>query len=344
MFHQQNDTPFPVTSIVLPDISGVESLVTIAKASFSLEIRPKIIRNPGDWLSSDRYYGDADTTSLQHPADFGLLKPATDIIVQGLALAPDDRPVQSMDVSVQVGDVFKRVTVTGDRYWQGDRITPPEPFVSMPMVYERAFGGRVMDEDNALLAIHEYNPVGVGMAASYAGAMVSGEIRLPNLEDPAHPIHKRSDRPLPAGFGAVPAHWEPRLSLAGTYDQSWLNHRAPWLPDDFNPFWLNCGSRGLVCSRHLTGGEPVVLSGMHPEGAIRATIPHLPLQAVIRVAGVRHISPLHIDTIFLEPNDLRVTLTLRGQFPLGRKIMQVDSISVETVRASADPAAQSVLA
>ena len=336
MFHQQNNTPFPVTSIILPDIAGVESLITIAKASFSLEMRPKIIRSPEDWMSSDRYYGDADTTSLQYPADFGLLKPATDIIVQGSALAPDDRPVQAMDVSIQVGEVYKRVTVQGDRYWQGDRITPAEPFVSMPMVYERAFGGRV--------AINEYNPVGVGMAASYAGAMVPGEIPLPNLEDPDHLIQKRSDRPLPAAFGAVPAHWEPRLSLAGTYDKAWLSHRAPWLPDDFNPFWLNCGSRGLVCSSHLMGGEAVVVSGMHPQGEIQAVIPHLPLQAVISMSRSRHLCPLHIDTVFLEPNDLRITLILRGQFPLGRKTMQIDSVSIEPVRASVSPVIEGVSA
>lgn len=344
MFHQQNNTPFTATAIILPDANGIDCLVPIVKASFSLELRPKIIQHPLDWLPSDRHYGDAGDTSLHYPADYSLLKPATDIIVQGLAMAPDDLPVQTMDVSVQVGDVKKRITVLGDRYWQGDRITAAEPFVHMPIVYERAFGGRVVDEEGALLAINEYNPVGIGMAASYAGAAVTGDIALPNLEDPDHRIQKRSDRPLPAAFGAVPAHWEPRLSLAGTYDQAWLRTRAPWLPDDFNPFWLNCGSRGLVCGNHVLGGERVIVSGMHPQGEIQAVLPSLALQAVICMGRSRHSCPLHIDTIVLEPDELRITLTLRGQIPLGRKIMQLDSVTFEVAPSTIDHAIGSVTA
>lgn len=335
MFHQQNHTPYAATAIILPDATGTDCLVPIVKASFSLELRPKIVQYPLNWLPTDHHYGDADATSLQSVADYTLLKPATDIIVQGLALAQDDRPVQSMNVSIQVGDAHKRLTVLGDRHWRGDRITSPEPFVSMPMLFERAFGGRVVDDEGALLAINEYNPVGQGMAASYAGAVVAGDIPLPNLEDPDRLIQNRSDRPLPAAVGAVAAHWEPRLSLAGTYDQAWLSTRAPWLPDDFNPFWLNCGSRGLVCGGHLVGGEPIVVSGMHPQGEIKAVLPEMALQAVICMGKARYGCPLYIDTVVLEPNALRITLTLRSQFPLGRKIMQVDSVSFELARSDA---------
>lgn len=342
MFHQQNNTPYPATAVILPDAAGMDCLIPIVKASFSLELRPKIVQHSLDWLHSDRHYGDPDASSLQYPADYMLLKPATDIIVQGLALAPDDLPVQSMDVSVRVGDVYKRVTVLGDRYWRSDQITTPEPFVSMPIVYERAFGGRVVDDEGALLAINEHNPVGVGMAASYVGAAIADDIPLPNLEDPDHPIRSRSDRPLPAALGAVPANWEPRLSLAGTYDQNWLRARAPWLPDDFNPCWLNCGSRGLVCGSHLTGGEPLVVTGMHPQGEINAVLPEVSLRAIVSMGKARHVWPLFIDTVVLEPNELRITLTLRGQIPLGRHIMQLDSVSFEPARSTAGCSIQAV--
>lgn len=344
MFHQQNNTPYPATAVILPDVSGTDCLVSIVKASFSLELRPKIVHHPLDWQPAERHYGDANATSLQYPPDYTLLKPATDIIVQGLALTPDEVPMQSMDVSVRVGDVHKRLTVLGDRYWQGEQISAAEPYVNMPMVYERAFGGRVLDDEGTLLAINEYNPVGMGMAASYVGAAVTGDIPLPNLEDPEHRIQNRSERPLPAAFGAVPAHWEPRLSLSGTYDQDWLRTRAPWLPEDFNPFWLNCASRGLICSSHLKGGEPIVVSGMHPQGEIRAVLPEISLQATVNMGRTRHACPLHIDTVLLEPNELRLTLTLRGQFPLGRKIMQVDSVAFESTRSTAGCTIQALTA
>lgn len=38
----------------------------------------------------------------------------------------------------------------------------------------------------------------------------------------------------PAGFGCISRTWLPRLPLAGTYDQAWLENRHPGLPDDFN--------------------------------------------------------------------------------------------------------------
>ncbi len=38
----------------------------------------------------------------------------------------------------------------------------------------------------------------------------------------------------PAGFGCITRSWLPRLLLAGTYDQEWLETRHPDLPDDFD--------------------------------------------------------------------------------------------------------------
>ena len=49
----------------------------------------------------------------------------------------------------------------------------------------------------------------------------------PTVEDPAHPITSTSDRPEPAGFGAIAGHWLPRADFAGTFDETWRATRMP---------------------------------------------------------------------------------------------------------------------
>ncbi len=71
---------------------------------------------------------------------------------------------------MRVGTVInKRLRVFGDRYWEkgrfGLRMTEPEPFENMPIIYERAFGG--IDEQASTpeqLIMEERNPVGTGFA------------------------------------------------------------------------------------------------------------------------------------------------------------------------------------
>ena len=42
------------------------------------------------------------------------------------------------------------------------------------------------------------------------------------------------------GLGAVGRWWQPRLALAGTYDDSWKQTRWPGLPEDFDFGYWNC--------------------------------------------------------------------------------------------------------
>ena len=38
----------------------------------------------------------------------------------------------------------------------------------------------------------------------------------------------------PMGFGRPRADWTPRLTYAGTYDQTWIDDVFPFLPADFD--------------------------------------------------------------------------------------------------------------
>ena len=101
-------------------------------------------RVPAEPLLHDWRSPDLDRTKLGG-SDFWLHKPFTDIVVQGSAFAPDGRPVESMQIGIELGKAHKDVLVTGRRdiAWSGGRphLSRPQPFDSMPITWQNAYGG-----------------------------------------------------------------------------------------------------------------------------------------------------------------------------------------------------------
>src|SRR5262249_40687958 len=142
--------------------------------------------------------------------------------------------------------IERRIAVFGERRWRtGIGATepgPPDPFTSIPLTWERAFGGARFDD----------NPAGVGHPGSAAG---SHPPRLPHLEDPTHLLVSPRDAPPPACFGPVRADWKERRARLGTYDGSWLKNRWPWFPEDFDWAHFQAAPRPQQLA-YLTGDEP----------------------------------------------------------------------------------------
>ena len=110
--------------------------------------------------------GEPGECSYRLEPEMAFVKPATDVVLVGHAHATRPRTT-SVDVELSVGPLRKRAVVTGDRHWSkgllGPRASDPEPFETIPLVYERAFGGWDRSRDDE--AKHTYdrrNPVGVG--------------------------------------------------------------------------------------------------------------------------------------------------------------------------------------
>ena len=95
-------------------------------------------------MLADEYWGESGQSSLKYASEAHLLKPGTDVVLVGEAWAPKGRPVPSSLVSVKVGALRKVIQVFGDRRWKGgssSQPSSPEPFLRMPLTYERAYGG-----------------------------------------------------------------------------------------------------------------------------------------------------------------------------------------------------------
>ena len=203
-------------------------------------------------------------------------KPKTDIVLVGSAYAPGGKPVKAMEVSIRVGKIHKALRVIGDRKWlfptkltMVPNVTDPEPFTTMPLTYDRAFGG--IDETSA--AWYPENPTGRGFIGKKTREAVH-ERPLPNIEDPADPITSWDSRPkLPAGFGFYGRGWVPRRKYAGIYDEKHEKERAPKLPLDFSCAFFNGAHPDLQVEGYLKGDEDVDLRGGTPEGVLRFRLP-----------------------------------------------------------------------
>jgi len=263
---------------------------------------------------------------LRYASEAHLQKPGTDIILVGKAWQPRRR-VESLDVSISVADRQKVIRVFGDRAWRKFRTaSPPEPFESMPLVFERAYGGMQVDPHTGKIEAEERNPVGVGFCAK-KHVDLTGQ-RLPNLEDPRHPIRSPGEQSIPACFGFVAPSWLPRRLFAGTYDEDWQKRRAPYLPANFNPRFFNAAHPDLVFGRYLEGGEPVEVINASRNGPLRFTLPSCAFEVKVQIAGAKHDAPSNLETVLIEPDEERVCLTWRATTPCDKRVLKVEQVSI----------------
>jgi hypothetical protein len=334
MLQFKNSTPFSGTIMLLPDAEGIDSLFTVVKGTFTLAERPIPAEEQLPIAIDQEHYGNPEETSIKRPCDVSLMKPGTDVLLSGKAYAPHGRPTTWMDTSLTVGKVRKTIRVFGNRVWRtGTKelsysISEPQPFESMPLVWERAFGG--IDKTAKPLTAEVRNPVGTGFRTSEVTESIAGVV-LPNLEDPASPITAWNQRPQPAGFAPICAHWEPRRSYAGTYDEEWQKHRAPYLPKDFDPRFLQLAAPGLVATSHLKGGEPGELRGLTPGGLVRFRLPQVSLKIAYRVNGSTEERPGILDTLLIEPEESRLSLVWRAALQCDKKALRVSEIEAALI-------------
>lgn len=331
MFQLVNETPFAAAFHVLPEASGADALFLTVKATFRWDgERVRVAEEQRPLVLADEPTGDAGKSSLRYASEVHLLKPATDVVLVGSAHAPSGRPEPRFGVSLSVGSLKKVIHVHGDRVWKSATLglapSPPVPTASIPLVWERAYGG-IEDLGDGKLAGEPRNPVGCGFVARRPAREVAGR-PVPNLEDPAHPLRAPGDRPPPAGVGFVAPHWQPRAGHAGTCDEAWARERAPYLPRDFDPRFFQAAPADQVYPGYLQGGEPVELLNLSRAGPLRFTLPVCAFDAEARLAGELHRPPLQLETLLLEPDEARFSLLWRGAVGCHGRALRIEAVTL----------------
>ncbi|AKI99826.1 hypothetical protein ATI61_104747 [Archangium gephyra] len=328
----ENETPFVFEFMGLADEEGRPLLLLLVKATYSigdtkLELAPEQV--PVKWGGES--WGKPGESSDKYEPECAFIKPATDVVLIGNAYAP--RSTTETTVAMQVGPLKKSVRVVGERTWFRSMgrvaMTKPLPFERMPLTWERAFGGwDRSDPDPKKHSFEPRNPVGTGFRVS--PHHFEEALRLPNLEDPEHPLREFGQKVPPTGFGFTSPHWQPRAAYAGTYDEAWDKTRKPLLPKDFDRRFFNAAPPGLVAPGYLKGNEPVLLSNVSPRGSLTFRLPgqRAPTVTVERASAEDVTPDMHLDTVILDTEAHQVLLLWRGHVLLDEGLHDVRGIRV----------------
>ncbi|MBN1203399.1 MAG: DUF2169 domain-containing protein [Myxococcaceae bacterium] len=267
------------------------SLTVVAKATFALVPGGTCaLAEEQHPVSGPVFLEDDPLKSMRLDTDLAVWKIRGECFLAGTCYPPGGKPTQTSAVSFQVGKVSKALAIFGDRTWGSlGVLSAPKPFTSMPLHYERSFGGPKNDA----------NPLGSP---------------VPNIEDPRELITSPRSRPKPAGAFPIPPDWKSRIKRAGRYDKKWLTQRWPYFPEDFDGSFFNAAPEDQWIEGFWRGDEELVLQNLHPQHlTLRTRLPGLSARAFLveKGAGFREV-PLRLDTITVDADAGLALVLWRG--------------------------------
>ncbi|RZO56359.1 MAG: DUF2169 domain-containing protein [Sandaracinaceae bacterium] len=288
------DTPLEVGWLTWSPNPGRTALTVAVKATFDLaESGEATLAEAQRFVTGDEHHEDDVERSLRWASDLAPLKPRGECWVVGGFHAPHGLPVTTSMVAFQIGPVGKRLAVAGDRVWRATGPSEPSEITTMPLSWERAFGGP------GLAA----NPVGRGLA----GALV------PNVEDPEALVQSSGQRPVPAGCGPLPRTWKARARWAGTYDARWLAERYPGFAEDLDYRYFLAAPEDQQIEGFWRGDETIRLRHLHPAHPnVDAKLPGLRAQAFLVRGGALTDVGLRLDTIAIDADAGQAVAIWRG--------------------------------
>jgi hypothetical protein len=308
MWELKNRTSFAVGRLITLDKHGERHWVVVVKGTFDIgpQGETSVSAKQVEPEAAPKYRGDPGESSLLYEQDLQSEKPRTDFYVNATAYAPEGREAAEVSVSIKTLGWLKTLTVRGDRRWRSTGLgdshpSAPLPFKSMPIIYERAYGGfDRIDPEVTKHRLDPHNPVGVGFYTDPAHR--TGRL-LANIE----PEDGKSAHG-PAGFGAVCSYWEPRVKLQGTYDARWMDTQKPLLPVDYDPLHLQCAPIDQQMSPHWRGGESIELINLTPSGRLQFELPkhYFVFSTHFGARVLEHRATL--STVILEPDVPRVMM------------------------------------
>ncbi|WP_457336220.1 DUF2169 family type VI secretion system accessory protein [Rhizobacter sp. P5_C2] len=330
-----NDSHLPAKWTSGYDRDARELLIVVVKATYELPApgdEPRLARQQVPLVEADEFTGEPGLSAPRYETDFAHRKPACDVLLNGQAHAPPGRRVSQLAVGLQVGSLVKQFNVVGDRRWHKRILgvvtaTSPEPFETMPVGYDHAWGGtdRTEEASGGEVASVLANPVGRGFMKHTRE--IDG-LPLPNTEEIGRSVTDHHGDYLPMAFSPVGRNWFPRHRWAGTYDDAWIEEQAPFWPDDFDDRYFHAAPADQVIP-HPVGGEQVVLRNLTPDGLRAFRLPVHPMPVLFAPYRGRDLRrDAQIDTIVIEPELNRFCLTWRVTLPLGKSVFDVKEVIV----------------
>lgn len=327
-----NRTPYVADASWLQDKDANKIWAVALKATFDVAAdgSVRLAETQMPVLKLAQPNGEFGASSPAYAGDFEGLKPTTDILVKGSAWAPRGRPTKVVDIKLEAGPLRKHLRVHGNRRWQRGIIGPAasgaEPFESMPVQYEKAFGGwDRADPDPTHHRLDARNSVGVGFYLSAAHAL--GGL-LPNVESAAEQIEQWDDRPTPAGLNGIDLSWSPRREWAGTYDEAWRRQRFPLWALDYDPRHASAAPVDQRTAEFWRGGESMRVAGMTVQGDFNVTLPRIYPFFRTRFGRQWKEHRGRLVSVIVEPDVRRVIMVWQSHLVCNRRVDELDETVV----------------
>jgi hypothetical protein len=312
---------------------GRELLVVVVKAAYLIPENgeePSLADEQVPLTEADEFTGEPGFSATLYETDYAHRKPFCDVLLNGSAYAPGGRPTDRVTVGLRVGLMNKSFNVVGDRAWDKNLLlvspTHPRPFTQIPITYNRAYGGVDMDEGNPKkVETYLKNPVGVGYYPLTKRKALIGK-SLPNTEKIGQPVKTNKGDYEPMSFSPIGRNFESRIPYVGTYDQNWLNHKAPFWPDDFDYRYFQSTPPDQQIP-YPKRGEKVVLKNLTPQGITSFRLPKMsmPILFIPYRGEEQQLAPV-VDTVLIEPDQGRFMLTWRTSLPLRRNCFELKRV------------------
>lgn len=330
-----NDTPFAAVGFEQLHRDGQRMAVVALRAGYDLYPDGTIEKAARqDLCLADIYDGPPQIAPLVRVSDLVPFRPTADVTVLGDAFAPDGRSMPNWEVGVQVEKHAHVLRVNGPRNWQpsSNRRAPTwtldqaKPVDRVALDYRLAAGGRVIGHPTG--EVDARNPIGVGIIdptitshlSLYAAAQVDSEFQ---------PVESVSGKPVPQGFGPVPAAWAFRSHRLGTIDNAWMARPTPGLPSDHDYRYWQCAHPELILANYLKAGNKVVLARLTPnKEPVRFSIPDEEPYVIFKWIDGREVKArmnrdgLHIDLRGGAP--WRVEITFRCWIEICPRFLRAD--------------------
>lgn len=293
-----NSTPLPAFTQSWQLKPPEDALILIVKGTFNLRQAKAAVPSEEFALPLGPEVFEGAEEAVRYPGDMALFKPRCDVLVAGHAYR-NVGGAAVRRVEIRLGtELSLALAAIGDRRWVRGVPSEPAPFEKIELRPERAYGGPGDPE----------NPVGVGRVVGEGSP-------LPNFELADRLIRSPRDQPPAAMTTPVAQTWPARAKLAGTYSGDWVKKRAPYFPDDFRWDYFQAAPRALQIA-YPRGDEWYRLMGVRPDDEVlEGKLPSLTMRGFaqpLERPGELTELPLNLDTVFFEPDLLRVQLVWRG--------------------------------
>ncbi len=307
-----NNTHFATAGAWLKDKHGNDVWTVVAKGTYRIVgdgLQVADVQTPV--TLAPEFVGEPASSSLKYEIDLITGKPGTDLVVHAHAWSTAGKRATRVNIALAVGtQIRKQLAVFGDRTFTksaiGIGLSSAEPFVKIPVIYERSFGG--VDRAAGGIShrgLERRNPVGVGFALE-PHALVGTP--APNIEPMNAEYSSSLKNAFPVGLGPIASHWAPRPQYAGTFDEAWDKNQKPLLPVDFDEQFHMFAPVDQQLLGHLKGGEPVTLINLSESGEVRFNLPRATIGLSFDIAGSQRDSRAVLHSVTIEPDASRVVL------------------------------------